>query len=248
MPKKAGSRKHDELSQWLKSWVLPGIKSLRSRATPSFFYAIAFSNAPQPFFSGGGDANHQILFFWRIKMFDTLRTKIADLQKRIFDGLGSDADLRELVELELAEAEQAAKEAAKEAAIQAKRAQIEKAMTEKKRLRALAEAEAEMAKVQARAAALDKKKAAVLKALNEWADEVTEVNTAARTAFNGARPHVMSNEIAREDRVHGLYLTVGKTTVTIPHVTSVVGEMVQALKAKGFDINPRLLGVLNLVE
>ncbi len=66
-------------------------------------------------------------------MFDTLRTKITDLQKRIFDGLGSDADLRELVELELAEAEQAAKEAAKEAAIQAKRAQIEKALTEKKK-------------------------------------------------------------------------------------------------------------------
>ncbi len=112
----------------------------------------------------------------------------------------------------------------------------------------MAEAEEEMAKVQARAAALDKKKAAVLKALDEWANEVKEVNTAARAAFSGAKPHVMNNEIAREERSHGLYLTVGETTVVIPHVVSVVNQMIRALKAKGFDINPRLLGMTDLIE
>ncbi len=31
-----------------KFWVLPGIKSLRIRATALFFYTASMSNAPQP--------------------------------------------------------------------------------------------------------------------------------------------------------------------------------------------------------
>lgn len=173
--------------------------------------------------------------------FETLRTKISNLQKRIMSGTGTDTEIRELVELEIEATELAEKEAANQAAMCEKQAKIEAVIAEKKRLQALSDTQTRLVKLESKAAALARKQEELMQAVGLWVAEVMELHQEANAIVREANVYVkVVSETSRQSTITSKAYTIKDTTLEIPTGTELAGGIIEALRRNNLGVNVNL--------